>query len=158
HDDDGNIRRTDWVNWSDVELNTIRHHLVGRRGGYVTNKLYGPLSQNRGDLLSTQRDIAGDTEPGSPPSWDKLRARLVDDGNTPASAVAVRAFLRYDRAATRLAGDVLAARWPDRVFTAVRFRLRSQPVVPFESRNVPAGQREQARPDPNVTTGGWREP
>ena len=157
-DEDGDLQRTAWLNWSDVELNTIRHHLVGRRGGYVTNKLYGPLSQNRTTLLSTQREIVDEADPAEPPSWQQMRQRLIEDGNTEANTNAVLNYLRYDRAATRLASDVLAARWPDRGFTAVRYRLRSHDVVPFESRAQSDRRKAVARPDPILTTGGWRQP
>lgn len=157
-DVNGDLQRTAWVNWSDVELNTIRRHLVGRRGGYVTNKLYGPLSQNRADLLSTQREIADEADPAEPPSWQQVRQRLIEDGNTEANTSAVFNYLRYDRAATRLASDVLASRWPDRNFTAVRYRLRSHDVVPYDSRGLSDDPRAAARPEPILTTGGWRTP
>src|SRR5699024_2516392 len=116
------------------------------------------LSQNRTELLSTQREIADEADPAEPPSWQQVRQRLIDDGNTEANTSAALNYLRYDRAATRLASDVLATHRTDRRHTAVRYRLRRHGVVPFASRAPSAPHPAQARPDPALTAGGWRRP
>ena len=42
-DADGRQARTPWVDWTAVELDLVRHRLVGGRAGYVSNKLVPSL-------------------------------------------------------------------------------------------------------------------
>lgn len=153
--EDGTRRRTPWVDWTAVELDLIHHRLVGGRAGYVTNKLYGPLGQRYRGLGLAQRDVADRTEEVAPSSWAALRAEMLSGGADPTR---VGTFLIYERATARLATDVLESRWPGRRITAVRYQLRSQPVVPYERRTLPDSQREDARSAPVVRESGWRRP
>lgn len=153
--EDGTVKRTAWVSWTDVELDLVRHRVVGGRAGYVTNKLYGPLGQRYRALGTAQRTIADSTGPQDPPSWRRLRSHLLEGG---ASADRVGSFLLYEQATARLATDVVQSRWPDRTFTAVRYRVQSKPVVPYAVRKGDAAQRAAARPAATRRDSGWRRP
>lgn len=153
-DGTGKMHRTAWVNWTDVELDSIRHRIVGGRGGYITNKLYSPLARHRNELQRDQRAEADGTRAGTPLSWHTLEFRLTSMSGKPANDADVFAFLRYDRAATALASSIISARWPERHVIAVRYRLVSRPVVPYDQRNAPQTSRQ--RPHSSDTTGGWR--
>lgn len=152
---DGSVQRTPWVDWTDVELDLVRHRLVGGRAGYVTNKLYGPLGQRYRGLGTAQRRIADSTDPLAPPSWRRLRSELLAGGASPAR---IGPFLLYEQATTRLATEVLRARYPDVTITSVRHRVRSQGVVPYAARNGDAAERAAARPAPTHRDSGWRVP
>lgn len=152
---DGTPRRTSWVAWTDVELDLVRHRLVGGRAGYVTNKLYGPLGQRYLGLGRAQRAIADGTDETTPPTWAELRSRLLGGGADPTR---VGTYLLYEKATARLATEVLESRWPGHELTAVRYRLRAQPVVPYEQRGLAGAERTAARPVPTVREGGWRAP
>jgi hypothetical protein len=152
---DGSVRRTAWLSWTDVELDLVRHRLVGGRAGYITNKLYGPLSQRYRALGTAQRSIADSTRPQDPPSWRRLRSDLLEGGASPAR---VGSFLLYEQATARLATDVLQSRWPDRTFTAVRYRVQTRAVVPYAARKGDAAERAAARPSATHRDAGWRRP
>jgi hypothetical protein len=152
---DGTTKHTVWIDWTAVELDLIHHRLVGGRAGYVTNKLYSPLGVRLGSLTTQQREVALDTDEKKPPSWLQLQTLLVGASDTP---VTVNLYLRYERATARLATDVLEARWPDRHFTAVRYMLRRQDVVPYAARHDSATKRAASRPAPMQQVSGWRTP
>jgi hypothetical protein len=151
----GTTKRTAWVDWTAVELDLINHRLIGGRAGYVTNKLFSPLDVRFGSLSDQQRAASLTTDDKKPPSWLQLEKLLVAASDTPDR---VTLYLRYERATARLATDVLQARWPDRHFTAVRYSLRRQSVVPYVARHRSAKQRAAARPAPEQQMSGWRTP
>ena len=154
-DADGNPARTAWVDWTEVELDLIRHRLVGGRAGYVTNKLYSPLSSRFSALDPQQQLVVTSTPQADPPSWAQLDDELQGAGT---SLVARLGYLRYERTTTQLATDVMRARHPDLRLTAVRYALVSQDVVPFADRGGSAAQRRAARPAAERRVGGWRQP
>ena len=155
-DGDGNLRTTPWVNWTRVEQDVIEHRLIGGRAGYITTKFYPKLDEEFQELESPeQKALSARTSPLGPPSWDELRdylARIGPDEDDLAD------YLRFDQAATRLATDVIAARWPSRDITAVRYALQEQGVVPYDARHGTKAERREARPAPTVRVGGWRFP
>lgn len=152
---DGQIRTTPWVNWTAVELDVIEHRLVGGRAGYITTKLYGRLSQQFFELESGQRGLAERSSALAPPSWSTLRLSLARVGPDDRD---LSDYMRYDRAAARLATEVVAARWPSRTFTAVRYAQRSQGVVPYDARHLDSAERKASRPNATTRVGGWRTP
>ncbi|MET0819665.1 MAG: DUF5819 family protein [Aeromicrobium sp.] len=151
----GRAHRTAWVDWTAVELDLVRHRLVGGRAGYVTNKLVSPLQSRFGALTDAQRIVATSSPQAGPPSWTTLSGDLEAAGTTTPVTLG---YLRYDRTATRLATDVLAARYPDLELTAVRYAVRRQSVVPFAARGGTAAERRAARPAAVRDVGGWRRP
>lgn len=158
---DGEVQNTPWIDWTDVELDLVRHHLIGNRGGYTTAKLYGTLKDELSDLDDRQRTIATGGSPETAPTWEQLRSDLIGPGADGTGSIDdddVVSFLRYDAAMTRLASEVMESRWPDRDFVAVRYALRSQPVTPYEDRHGTAAELEAARPEADVTVRGWRLP
>lgn len=152
-DDDGDVRTTSWVDWTSVEQDVIEHRLVGGRAGYITTKLYGALNEEFREMEPSQRSLAEQSSPLSPPSWDSLRASLIRAG--PDNEV--DSYLRYDRAVARLATSVLLAR-SSREIIAVRYALREQDVVPYDARHGDAAERAAARPKPTMRVSGWRAP
>lgn len=153
---DGTQKQTEWVDWTEVELDLIHHRLIGGRAGYVTNKLFSPLGARYGKLLDAQRRVAVTTDEKDPPTWSELGERLLAAG--PSRPDSTEVYLRYERATIRLATEVLQARWPDRTFVAVRYSLNSQAVTPYDARNESNEKREAARPAENVRLSGWRVP
>lgn len=153
---DGSLKQTAWVDWTEVELDLVHHRLVGGRAGYVTNKLSTPLGSVFSGLATEQRTVAGGTDEMDPPTWAELRTLLVDAGD--GSSRDVAPFLRYERAVTQLATGVLQGRWPGRSYIAVRYSFRSQAVTPYAARNGTAKEREVARPSTTERIGGWRQP
>ncbi|WP_375002465.1 DUF5819 family protein [Aeromicrobium sp. CTD01-1L150] len=156
--EDGAVRTTDWVDWTDVELDLVRHKLVGGRAGYVTNKLYTPLNSRHRALTDEQKHVVQAADPEQAPTWTELEGDVTDTVETPAQAAAVDRWLQYERAAASLATAVLLARDPDAEIIAVRYSLHSQGVTPYESRGASAQERDAARPEPFERIGGWREP
>lgn len=154
-DAEGKQATTEWVDWTEVELDLVRHRLIGGRAGYVTSKLVTPLQSRAAALSDAQRVVATESSPDKPPSFEELAAQLEAASATPTT---VAGYLRYERAASRLASDVLEARWPDIELTAVRYAVRSQAVVPFAARGGSDAERAAARPDAVEERGGWRRP
>jgi hypothetical protein len=154
-DDAGKPRTTQWVNWTAVELDLIRHRLVGGRAGYVTNKLYGPLMQRHRALTPVAQDAAESAAEPDEVTWPKVRASLLNAGATTTS---VDAWMAYEKATIRLGTAVLQAQWPDVEFSAVRYRLSSHPVTPYAARNGTEAERNAARPAPTLREQGWRPP
>lgn len=152
---DGTTKLTPWVNWTQVELDLIHHRLIGGRAGYVSNKLFTPLSQRYRGLGTAQKALADATSQTDPLAWSELRRDLEAGG---ANRARVATFVTYERATSRLATDVVMGRWPDRTFTAVRYMLRSRGVVPYASRQASAADREASRPTAIERTSGWRLP
>ncbi len=152
---DGSIATTDWINWTDVELDLVHHRVIGGRAGYVTSKLYTPLSTWYGALGPATGVAVRPTDPAAAPTWSDLRRQLDAAGAGPQ---AVSLYLRYDQAAARLATDIVSARWPDRDWVAVRFSQRRQGVTPYASRHGSKSERERARPEPIERRDGWRRP
>jgi hypothetical protein len=152
---DGTTKRTAWIDWTSVELDLVHHRLIGGRAGYITNKLFSPLGVRFGTLSDQQRQASLTTDDKKPPSWLKLQELLDAASDAPGQ---VTIFLRYERATARLATDALEARWPGRQFTAVRYSLRSQGVVPYAARHGSAKERAAARPAPEQRMSGWRTP
>jgi hypothetical protein len=154
-DDDGNVTTTAWINWTEVEQDVIEHRLVGGRAGYISTKFYPALDEEFQELESqSQKALSARTSSLDPPSWDELQdylARIGPDDDDLAD------YLRFDRAASRLASDVVAARTSHEL-TAVRYALRKHGVTPYEARHFDKAGREKARPDPTMRVGGWRTP
>ncbi|MCR4513154.1 DUF5819 family protein [Aeromicrobium sp. 50.2.37] len=158
YEQDGELVVTDWLDWTDVELDLVRHRLVGGRAGYVTTKLYGPLGSRYRPLDADQRAIADIAEPVEVLGWPTLRRELVAVSDDQLDDRQVDLYLVYDRAAARLATEALEAQHPDRRMVAVRYATRSQGVTPWGSRGEDAEARERARPTPVQRINGWREP
>jgi len=160
-DDAGVLQTTSWVDWTDVELDLVRHHLIGNRGGYTTSKLYSTLKSELADLDDErQRRVATNDDPKAVPSWNRLRSDLIGAGSAPSEPVDsdIVSFLRYDAAMTRLTSEVMESRWPDLEFAAVRYALRSQSVTPYNERHGTNADRERARPEAETSVRGWRKP
>jgi hypothetical protein len=158
YEQDGRVVVTDWLDWTDVELDLVRHRVVGGRAGYVTNKLYGPLGSRYGTLDIDQRQVADVSDPQEAPTWADLRRDLRAGSDDALDDQQVELYLDYDTATTRLATEALEARWPRRTMVAVRYAARSQAVTPWEARHDDAAARERARPTPNQRINGWRTP
>lgn len=154
-DADGNPVRTGWVDWTAVELDLVRHRLIGGRAGYVTNKLVSPLRSRTSSLDDSQRLVVTAAPQAAPPTWAELSTELAA-ADVPRGSLLT--FLRYERVATQLGTDVLEARYPDIELTAVRYAIRRQAVVPFAARGGSAAERAASRPDPVEDVGGWRRP
>jgi hypothetical protein len=154
-DADGTPATTDWIDWTEVELDLVRHRLVGGRAGYVTTKLTTPLRARAAALTPEQREVASRTSAEAPLPFAELAVELEDAGG---AARAAAVFLRYEQAAARLATDVLGARWPDVELTAVRYAIGRHRVVPFAARGGSAEQRAADRPAATEQVGGWRRP
>jgi hypothetical protein len=152
---DGSVVETEWVDWTAIELDLVRHRLVGGRAGYVTTKLVTPLRARTAALSDVQRAIALAPAASDPPSFAALGADLRAAGTPP---VVTDLFVRYEQVTTRLASDVLAARWPGRDLVAVRYAVRRHGVVPFAARDGSPAERAASRPTPVEETGGWRRP
>lgn len=154
-DQDGDPARTAWVDWTQVELDLVRHRLIGGRAGYVTNKLVSPLESRLAALDAAGRLAVTSSPQSDPPSWSQLDDELQEAG---ASTVARLGYLRYERSTAQLATDVMMARHPDLRLTAVRYAIVSQGVVPFADRGGSAAERRAARPAAERDVGGWRRP
>jgi hypothetical protein len=154
-DADGQPTRTAWVDWTAVELDLVRHRLIGGRAGYVTNKLVSPLRSRAVALGQAQRLVVTGAPQADPPSWTALSDQLAAAGVPQRSVVGL---LRYERAATQLGTDVLIARFPDLDLTAVRYSVRRHEVVPYAARGGSDAEREANRPTPTEDVGGWRRP
>ena len=152
---DGSVAETDWIDWTTVELDLVKHRLVGGRAGYVTTKLVTPLRARTAALSDAQREIVLAASPDDPPTFAALGDQLTAAGAPP---VVTALFVRYEQVTTRLASDVLTARWPGRELVAVRYAVRRHGVVPFAARGGSAGERAASRPTPVEETGGWRRP
>ncbi|AXT84496.1 hypothetical protein C6I20_04330 [Aeromicrobium sp. A1-2] len=152
---DGSTRQTAWVDWTEVELDLIQHRIVGGRAGYVTNKMFPALQSRYAGLGTNQRQAATSTSESDPPDWAELRSSLGGSGR---AASAATGFLRYEKAVTRLATDVLMARWPERDITSVRYTVRRQGVVPYADRGGSTAERAAARPEARDRVSGWRVP
>ena len=154
-DDDGNLQRTPWVNWTGVEQDVIEHRLVGGRAGYITTKFYGSLDEEFQELETPeQKELASRTSALDPPSWSTLRSYLSRAGPDEDD---LADYLRFDHAATRLASDVVAARTTEDL-TAIRYALREQGVTPYDDRHLDKAGRLAARPEATMRIGGWRVP
>jgi hypothetical protein len=151
----GKILLTPWLDWTAVELDIVHHRLVGGRAGYITNKMFSPLSTRTARLSSEQSKASLGTSEETPPTWAAFRDQLLTVADTP---ITVNGYLRYERAAAQLATDVLMSRWPKRDFTAVRYSLQRQDVVPYTQRHGSDEQREAARPAADNQPSGWRQP
>lgn len=154
-DEDGRPARTPWVDWTAVELDLVRHRVVGGRAGYVTNKLVSPLRSRTSAMDAGQRLVVTGAPQADPPTWEQL-TRALEDAGTPQASL--QGFLRYERVATQLGTDVLQSRFPGLRLTAVRYSVRRQGVVPYAARGGSQAQRDAARPTVTDDTGGWRRP
>lgn len=152
---DGSPAQTAWVDWTEVELDLVHHRVVGGRAGYITNKLFSPLDLRFRSLTDAERAVAEGGSAAGPSSWAMLSSGMVAADKRPNT---VAFFLRYERATVRLATDVLLARWPNRRFTAVRYAVRSQGVVPYAARSGSAAERKASRPAVSERRSGWRVP
>ena len=77
-DEAGDVQQTAWVNWTDVELDLVRHRVVGGRAGYVTNKLVESLSRSYRPMTDEQRTVLNVTRDDvAPLSWDDLADQLA---------------------------------------------------------------------------------
>jgi len=154
-DEAGELQTTQWINWTKVEQDVIEHRLVGGRAGYISTKFYPSLDEEFQELENPEQKVLSErTSPLDPPSWSALRnylARIGPDEDDLAD------YLRFDRAAARLASDVVAARTPYEL-TAVRYALREHGVVPYDARHLDEAERQEARPKATQRIGGWRAP
>jgi hypothetical protein len=154
-DESGDVRQTAWVDWTDVELDLVRHRLVGGRAGYVTNKMTSSVSSRYRALTSAQRDVVDRTTDTDPFSWSELASGLSGAG---ASSGRVESFVSSERALVRLGGDVLASRFPEREIVAVRYGVLRQSVTPYSRRASSRTASERARPNSVERLSGWRVP
>jgi hypothetical protein len=155
-DDAGKLRVTPWVNWTKVEQDVIEHRLIGGRAGYITSKFYGALDEEYQEMAPEQEVASERTSPVAPPSWAQLEAVLAQVGPDDDD---LEDYLDYDRAAARLATNVIDAGAGGKFdITAVRYALREQGVTPYEDRHGSEAERKAARPPAEVRIGGWRRP
>lgn len=154
---DGERQTTAWVDWTEVELDLVRHRVIGGRAGYITNKLYSPLQRHYRQLTEEQRALVADAEALDFDTWTDLRDALVEAGPHDELDVTVDRWIRHERAATQLATQVLTAQHPELEFTAVRYRLENVPVVPFEHRGCEGAACEPYE-RPTIQDLGWRWP
>lgn len=158
-DDAGTLARTDWIDWTDIELDLVRHRIVGGRAGYTTNKMTSSLNSRYRPLTDAQQQVADSTPEDPPPAWDELSSSLIESGTDPdRESSALSAYLRYERAIVRLGSDIFAERLPDREIVAIRYAIETQAVTPYAARGGTEAEREAARPDPTQRVSGWRTP
>lgn len=151
----GRVQTTEWVDWTEVELDLVRHRIVGGRAGYVTNKLFGPLNDRRGRLSVDQRHALEQGAVTEPADWETLRRTGREAEGAPGR---VDAYLTHERAVVELATAVMRSRHPDAELIAVRYQLRRQSVAPWSARGLSREEREAARPEPVERIGAWRPP
>ena len=154
-DEAGDVVQSDWVDWTSVELDLVRHRIVGGRAGYVTNKMIEALSTTYRQLTTDQRNIANRTRDDAPLSWRGLAGQLQTAGVT---SDRLRSYLRYEEAAARLASDVASSRVRGREVVGVRYAVVLQGVTPYAERGGSEAEREAARPSPSRRLSGWRPP
>lgn len=154
---DGRTETTDWVDLTDVELTMVRHRVIGGRAGYITNKFYSPLLSNSRNLSERQRVLLDGDGAMSYGTWAELRAALMEISPEGGTDPAVNRWIRYERAAAQLATQVLSAAYPDVEITAVRYRLVSVSVAPFEERRC-SGEECEDHQRRGVSEFGWRLP
>ncbi len=154
-DEAGDVVQTEWVNWTAVELDLVRHRLVGGRAGYVTNKLVESLSTAYRPMTDAQRTVMNVPRDDSALSWENLADQLANAGVPPRR---LAAFLRYERATVRLATDVAAARFPDADVVAVRYSVALHPVTRYSQRGRSVSEQEANRPNSSERFSGWRVP
>jgi len=152
---DGLTEETAWLDWTDVELDVVRHRLVGGRAGYITNKMFSPLVTAYNRLDSDQRQIADLDYDTAMAGWPALGEALAEAGG---DGMRVSMWIGYERAATQLATQALRAAYPDRELIAVQYRLVTHQVTAFRHHGLTAAERERRRPAPKVRVGGWRLP
>lgn len=151
----GQTQATDWFDWTAVELDLVRHKVVGGRAGYISNKLIGPLNQHFLALSLSQRELAAQDRDATKDGYVSFRDKLIAAGGNP---VGVGFYLRYETSTVRLATSVLEALHPDTTFTAVRYRIVRRPVVAYDNRLLPAAERAKSRPSADIRRSGWRKP
>lgn len=154
-DEAGDVQQTRWVDWTAVELDLVRHRLVGGRGGYVTNKLVDALGASYRPMTDAQRAVMNSTRDDAPSSWENLVDRLATAGVPPTR---LQTFLRHERATVRLATDVVAARNPDADIVAVRYAVKQHSVTPYDRRGDSARENAASRPNSLERLSGWRVP
>lgn len=150
---DGVIGETPWLDWTGVELDLVRHRLIGGRAGYVTNKMFSPLASAYSRLDGEQRKVADSDDEAALAGWDELAQALRAAGDT---STGVRSWIAYERTAAQLATQALSAAHPDVEPVAVQYRLVTHKVTPYRHRGLSAAERERRRPAPSVRTSGWR--
>lgn len=154
-DEAGDVQQTAWIDWTEVELDLVRHRLVGGRAGYVTNKLTSSLSSRYRLLDDAQRSIVDEPTDEAPLAWSELEAELAGAGVAPGR---LASYLQYERAITGLGTDVAASRFPERDIIAIRYAVAVQGVTPYEQRGGTEAEREAARPVLTERLSGWRDP
>jgi len=154
-DDAGDVQNSDWIDWTAVELDLVRHRIVGGRAGYITNKMIGSLSSRYNGLNGEQRSIANIPTDENPLSWEQLESQLADAGVTPNR---LNSFLLYERSIVRLGSDIAAGRYPDSEVVAVRYGIALQGVTPYAERGGTEAERQAARPNRTERLSGWRTP
>lgn len=152
-DDAGRIVESEWVDWTDVELDLVRRKIVGGRAGYITNKLFGPLNQRWGALNAEQKDAVSQGSGPEPVGWQELGADALAVDGLPAR---VDRFLDYERDVVDLGTAVMASRLGDVEIVAVRYRLRRHPVAHWDARNWPDEIKGDNRPAFSDREGTWR--
>ncbi|MGZ5401619.1 MAG: DUF5819 family protein [Aeromicrobium sp.] len=151
----GKTMTTDWIDWTSVELDLVRHKIVGGRAGVITTRMIGTLNTRFFALSLGQRQVAaGDREAGLG-GYADFRKRLISAGGNPEL---VGLFLRYETGIVRLGTAALEAAHPGTRFTAVGYRVVRRPVVPYNQRQLTGAQREQVRPPEDIRHSGWRKP
>lgn len=154
-DEAGEVQQSAWVDWTDVELDLVRHRLVGGRAGYITNKMTGSLSSRYRLLDDGQRSIVDRTTDDAPLPWQQLETRLAEAGVSPAR---LTSYLQYERAIIGLGTDVATSRFPEREVVAIRYAVTLQGVTPFDQRGGSESERQAARPHLTERLSGWRAP
>lgn len=155
YSDDGVIGETPWLDWTGVELDLVRHRLVGGRAGYITNKMFSPLAGAYNRLDREQRKVADSDDEAALAGWSALARALRAASDTSAG---VRSWIAYERAVTQLATQALGAAYPEREPIAVQYRLVTHKVTPYRHRGLSTVERERRRPAPIMRTSGWRLP
>lgn len=151
----GATQQTKWFDWSDVEVQVIHHNFVGGRAGYITNKAIGPINNAYYALTTDQRTIVNDDKAVALKGYVALHDKLARSAD---NAGSIDQFLRFEESIIQLGTGVLEGLHPRTTFTAVRYRITTRPVIPFDSRTLPEPARENARGSSGTRDSGWREP
>lgn len=150
--DGPDIELGEWVDITDIELDAVRHQLIGGRGGYATNRLTFSLDQQWTALLSEQQAAllqAFGGDPREPANADRVDSVLTDTDTPELLRISL---IDTDEAAIRLATDVLRSIEPDRVLLAVRYAVSNHPVRAWDARDA------DERPAANRREGLWWAP
>lgn len=145
---DGEEIETGWVSATEVELSMIRYNLFPPRAGIQSTEVASGLAGAYQKLNAEQQAVAAldFAEDG----WEDWMARSFDKLEEGPSTVT---YMEQEHLSTAYATQVAYAIWGDDVLQ-VQYRVSRQNVVPFADRNSTGAQ----RPEPTMSTTGWRAP